>query len=38
MTLLPAATRGRLGSMFGGKHAEAADSAASRGYLLVNEP
>jgi O-antigen ligase len=34
LTLLPATTRGRLGSMFGGKEAEAADSAASRGYLF----
>lgn len=35
MTILPAATRNRLGSMFGGKHAEAADSEESRQYLLV---
>ncbi len=34
ITLLPAATRARLGSMFGGKHEEAAESSESREYLL----
>jgi O-antigen ligase len=34
ITLLPASARARLGSMFGGKHEEAAESAESRQYLL----
>jgi O-antigen ligase len=34
LTLLPASTRIRLGSVFGSKEAEAADSSASREYLF----